>query len=132
MKRIFTVLSVAAVTALWSTAGMAQLPAGNHYLCHKVKDLRVPAKFSAQVGVNAIDQTGNFTGDAKKPFLLCNPANKDGNPIVNAALHYCCYKYKASTKVREQYDVSDQWGSLRLETKKPFLVCNPCGKALAP
>jgi hypothetical protein len=29
------------------------------------------------------------------------------------------------------YDITDQFGPLRLQTKKPFLLCNPCSKAPA-
>jgi hypothetical protein len=120
------------VVAGWPSAGFAQVPVANHYLCHKVKDLKVPSKFGQQLGVYAVDQVGNFTGDVKKPYLLCNPAFKNGSPIVDANLHYCCYKFKSKTKVKANFDVTDQFGTLRLGTKKPFLVCNPCSKAPAP
>jgi hypothetical protein len=116
----------------WSSASFAQVPVGNHYLCHKVKDLKVPAKFVSQVGVSAVDQTGAFNVEVKKPYLLCNPDNKNGSPIVDASLHYCCYKVKSTTKVKADYDITDQFGPLRLQTKKPFLQCNPCSKAPAP
>ena len=86
----------------------------------------------AVVGLSAVDQVGNFTVEAKKPYLLCNPTNKNGSLIVDAALHYCCYKVKSATKVKANYDITDQFGALRLQTKKPFLLCNPCTKAPAP
>ena len=32
---------------------------------------------------------------------------------------------------KANYDITDQFGPLRLGTKKPFLLCNPCTKAPA-
>jgi hypothetical protein len=133
MRRTLRLLGVTVAVLLGLSAGAsAQVPVGNHYQCHKVKDLKVPAKFVPFVGVTAFDQTGAFIGEAKKPFLLCNPANKNGSLIVDPALHYCCYKWKTTAKVKASYDVTDQFGAMRLETKKPFLLCNPCSKVLAP
>lgn len=127
------VLASCAVTFAVALAGAAsaQVPIANHYLCHKAGDQKVPAKFVQQIGVSVVDQTIATTGDAKKPFLLCNPVSKNGGPIVDAALHYCCYKFKSASKVKASYDITDQFGPLRLETKKPFLLCNPCSKAPA-
>jgi hypothetical protein len=131
--RSLRMFGLAAVVLLaWSAASQAQVPVGNHYLCHKVGDLKVPAKFVPQVGLSVVDQVGAFTGDDKKPFLLCDPASKNGSPIVDANLHYCCYKFKSTTKVKANFDITDQFGPLRLGTKKPFLECNPCSKAPAP
>ena len=122
----------AALLAVGASSAVAQIPVGNHYLCHKVGDLKVPAKFVPVLGLSAVDQVGAFSVDAKKPYLLCNPTNKNGSLIVDAALHYCCYKVKSTAKVKANYDITDQFGALRLQTKKPFLLCNPCAKAPAP
>ena len=133
MKSVMKVLGLGAVTLLaWSATSLAQVPVGNHYLCHKVGDNKVPAKFVSQTGLNVVDQVGAFTIEAKKPFLLCDPANKNGSPIVDPLLHYCCYKAKSATKVKANFDVTDQFGPLQLGTKKPFLLCNPCSKLPAP
>jgi hypothetical protein len=127
------VLASCAVTFAVALAGAAsaQIPNANHYLCRKVKDQKVPAKFVPQLGVTVVDQVGIDTGEAKKPFLLCNPTSKNGGVIVDPSLHYCCYKFKSSLKPAVVFDVTDQFGPLRLETKKPFLLCNPCSKAPA-
>jgi len=125
-------LSVAtALLAVGATSAVAQVPVGNHYLCHKVSDLKVPAKFVSQ-NITVADQILAGTGTALKPFLLCNPMSKNGGPIIDPSLHYCCYKFKSTQKVKVDFDVTDQFGPLRLETKKPFLECNPCSKAPAP
>jgi len=121
-----------ALLAIGATSAVAQIPPGNNYECHKVKDLKVPAKFVPQTGETAADQVGAFIQDVKKPYLLCNPASINGGPIVDPLLHYCCYKIKANTKVKADYDITDQFGPLRLQTSKPFLQCNACSKAPAP
>lgn len=116
--------------ALTTTPASAQVPVGNHYVCHKVKDLKFPAKFVSNT-TTATDQVGVHALSVKKPFLLCNPAQKMGGPVPpNPALHYVCYKAKAG-KAKIAYDVTDQFGGLRLETKKPFLLCNPSSKVPA-
>jgi hypothetical protein len=124
-------VAVVAVVA-WASSAAAQ-PLGNHYLCHKVKDLKQPAKFAAVTAVTVVDAVGNFTCDAKKPFYLCNPASKNGSPVIDPDLAYCCYKSKCNPKkVKVSFDITDQFGGLRLQTKKPFLICNPCSEVLVP
>lgn len=126
-------LSIAtALLAIGATSAVAQIPSGNNYECHKVKDLKVPAKFVPVNGETAVDQVQATSQDVKKPYLLCNPASFNGGPIVDPSLHYCCYKIKAGTKTKADYDVTDQFGVLRLQTSKPFLQCNACSKAPAP
>lgn len=107
----------------------------NHYLCRQVKDLKVPAKFVPTSGENTLnltDQTGYEPCDAKKPFLLCDPVDKNGGGIVDPTLHYCCYKLKCGVSgLSVGYDVTDQFWNGRIQTKKPKFICNPCQKAPA-
>jgi len=131
MKRVLGLCAASALLiAGLASVGSAQVLNNNHYLCHKVKDLKVPAKFVA-TNANVVDQTISTTVALKKPYLLCNPVSKNGGPIFDPTLHYCCYKAKAASKVKANYDITDQFGPLRLGTKKPFLLCNPCTKAPA-
>ena len=134
MKKAWSVLGIAALGfAAWSSSALAQIPVGNHYLCHKTRDLHVPAKFVSVPGITANDEVGNFTCSAKKPFLLCNPVNKNGSGIVDGNLHYCCYKIKCEpNKIPTNFDVTDQFGALRLETGKASFLCNPCDSNPAP
>lgn len=103
----------------------------NHYLCRQVKDLKVPAKFVAQPGISVVDQTGIDTCEAKKPFLLCDPVDKNGGGVPVPSLHYCCYKLKCGLKPAVNYDITDQFWNGRISTKKPKFLCNPCAKAPA-
>ncbi len=128
--RIKTFLLAAVGIAVWAVSAHAQVLNNNHYLCRKVKDLQVPAKFVATT-VTTVDQVGPDSCSLKKVFLLCNPVNKNGGPIFDPALHYCCYKAKCGQKPAVSFDITDQFGPLRLQTKKPFLLCNPCTKVPA-
>ncbi len=134
MKPAWSTLAVAMLAlAAWSSSALAQIPSENHYLCHKTRDLHVPAKFASIPGINANDQVGNFACVAKKPFFLCDPVDKNGSGIVDPNLNYCCYKVKCSpNKIPTSFDITDQFGNLRLQTSKVFLLCNPCLKALVP
>lgn len=107
-------------------------PGPNHYLCRQVKDLKVPAKFVAIPGISVVDQTGIDSCEAKKPFLICDPADKNGGGITDPTLHYCCYKLKCGLKPAVNYDVTDQFWNGRISTKKPKFLCNPCTTAPAP
>ena len=104
----------------------------DHFLCRQVKDLKVPAKFVAEAGITVTDQTGNDTCEAKKPFLLCDPVVKNGGPVNDPSLHYCCYKLKCGLKPAVSYDITDQFWNGRISTKKPKFLCNPCTTAPAP
>lgn len=113
--------------AAWASMAAAWVPPQNHYLCHQVKDLKLP-KFIQVLGIPVSDQTGPNICDAKKPYLLCNPVDKGGSGIVDNTLHYCCYKVKCSSKPVVAYSISDQFGNLQVQTKKPKFLCNPCDK----
>ena len=123
-------LTVAALAVL-GYASMASAADGEHYLCRQVKDLKVPAKFVALAGITVVDQTAADTFEAKKPFLLCDPVDKNGGGIINGAAHLCCYKLKCTAKPAVAYDVTDQFWNGRITTKKPKFLCNPCQKAPA-
>lgn len=120
-----------AVAAFALVAYASTASAQNHYLCRQVKDLKVPAKFAAVAGISVIDQTAGDTCEAKKPFLLCDPVDKNGGGVADPSLHYCCYKLKCTAKPAVNYDVTDQFWSGRISTKKPKFLCNPCQKAPA-
>ena len=63
----------------------------------------------------------------EEPSYLCNPVNKNGSGVVDASLHYCCYKIKCTpNKIPTDFDVTDQFGPLRLESGKASFLCNPC------
>ena len=115
-----------AVGLVFASEASAQVPAGNHWLCRKVKDYQFPAKHVPVIGITTSDVVGNDTCETKKAFLFCSPASKNGGPVPDPSLGYCCYKAKCTQKPAVLIDVVDQFNPLQLETKKPFLLCNPC------
>src|SRR5262249_43034255 len=113
--------------AAWVSSAAAFSPTADHYLCHQVKDLKNP-KFVAIAGVSVFDQTLPTLCDVKKPYLLCNPADKNGSGINDPSTHYCCYKTKCISAAAVTYFISDQFGVHGVQTKKPKFLCNPCDK----
>ena len=135
MKTGGSVFALAAIAlAAWSSTALGQIPSGNHYLCYKTRDLKVPAKFTSVNGINAVDaDVGTFGCGALKPFLICDPVDKNGSGVVDANLHYCCYKTKCTpNKIPTNFDTTDQFGALRLQAGKASFLCNPCSASVAP
>ncbi len=96
------------------------------YKCYKAKDLKQP-KFLATT-VDLADQFAGATGTytVKKPFLFCNPVNKDGGGILNATDHLTCYKIKGPKFDGPNVQVTNDLGpALQLDVRKPFLLCVP-------
>jgi polyhydroxybutyrate depolymerase len=121
----------------WDFLSQFELPLSgiDHFKCYKAKDLKNPkfvkttVQLSDQFGIN----DGDF--DAQKPFLFCNPANKNDEGILNPADHLTCYKVKGpklAKQSRPKVEAVDQFGSLELEVQKPFLLCVPSAKTVLP
>ena len=121
------IMAAAAVAFVgWASAASA-LPVGNHMACYQVKDLKIPAKFANTGAYAYVNQVDSGIATKCKPKFLCVPTIKDGNPILDAALHYICYQCKG-TQPAITYGVSDQFGFITVQTKKLKLLCNPADK----
>lgn len=110
-------------------------PPSNHFKCYKAKDLKNPAFTQIKdPGISLIDQFGSEANvGVLKPFLLCNPADKNGSGIGDPSAHLCCYKIKAQKPdPKPQVQVADQFGTLQLLVVKPQLLCQPCTKTILP
>jgi hypothetical protein len=110
-------------------------PPLDHFKCYKAKDLKQPKFVSNTVALT--DQFGVNDGlfEMKKPFLFCTPVSKNGEAISNLTDHLTCYKIKGpklENAERQPVEVSNQFGSLQLEVKKPFLLCVPSSKSVFP
>lgn len=134
--RMVSVLVVAVVAAgvFVATPAEAQFNL-DHYKCYKVKDLKNP-KF-VKTSVSLTDQFGINDGvfEAKKPFLFCNPVDKNGEGILNQDDHLSCYKVKGprlEPANRPNVQVVNQLGTLQLQAKKAFLLCLPSTKTDLP
>lgn len=128
VRALWKPLAVAAVAIAWSSAASAQILTlnDNRYLCRKVKDLPVAGRILVPPPVTTVDEVGADTCDLKKLFLLCYPVRQDGGPIDDPSQHYCCYKSRCTQKPAVNFLITDQFGPLRAQTKRPFVFCSPC------
>jgi hypothetical protein len=103
----------------------------DHFKCYEVKELEQP-KFAKTV-VSLSDQFVTEDVQVKKPYLLCNPVDKNGEGIRNSVDHLVCYKIKAPKLAPPpEVEVENQLGALRLEAKDAFLLCVPSTKRVLP
>jgi hypothetical protein len=107
----------------------------DHFKCYKAKDLKMP-KF-AKTSVLLEDQftVNDGTFEAKKPFLFCNPVDKNSEGITNLIDHLTCYKVKGpklDKTQRPNVQIDNQFGTQKLQAKKPFLLCLPTTKTIIP
>jgi hypothetical protein len=135
MTRTFAAVLGAGLFALFSVAPAVAQYDLDHFKCYKAKDLKMP-KFVKTV-VLLEDQfavnDGNF--EAKKPFLFCNPVDKNDEGISNLVDHLTCYKIKGpklDKSQRPNVQVANQLGTIKVQAKKPFLLCVPTLKTIIP
>jgi len=107
-------------------------PAGciDHYLCYKAK-LRSPA---AYYPFTLADQFETTTAHVRKVKDLCPPANKNGEGIHDAVTHEEAYQIQQDTAHVPQLNltVTDQFGTLHVDTVKPDRLLVPTNKSLTP
>lgn len=110
-------------------------PVLDHFKCYKAKDLKNPKFISSTVSLTDQFAVNDGPFEVKKPFLFCNPADKNGEGIENPVDHLACYKVKGpklSKNDRPKVEVDNQLGDLQLEVTKPFLLCVPSTKTVLP
>ncbi len=130
MMQLLSVFAVVAALVFGASPAAAQFNL-DHYKCYKVKDLKNP-KF-VKSSVSLTDQFGINDGifEAKKPFMFCNPVDKNGEGILNDDDHLTCYKVKGprlAPNDRPHVQIVNQLGTLQLEAKKAHLLCVPATK----
>ena len=125
MKQISGLICGAVALAVWLAAPSPAAAQFNldSYKCYKAKDLKQPKFIATTVSLD--DQFTDGTYTAKKPFVFCNPVDKGGAGILNATDHLTCYKIKGPKFDGPNVQIANDFGSLKLDTKKPFLLCVP-------
>ena len=105
----------------------------DHYQCYKAKAV-VP--FIPVLGVTMTDafETGAF--DVRKVKHVCNPADKNGEGIIDQTLHEGSYQIKRTATTPKHIRqtnklVVNQLGQLRLDTTRPDLLLVPASKSLS-
>jgi uncharacterized membrane protein len=101
----------------------------DHYLCYAV---RARSRGFDPIAVSLADSRQTAERLLKKPRLLCNPVDKNGEGILDPTAHLTCYDVKPlrgrSARRRLNLDllVNNQFGEeQRLTLKKPKTVCVP-------
>ncbi len=108
-------------------------PTPNHYLSYKVKRTKGTPKFEKRE-VILRDQFGEGVFRVEKPDRLYNPADKNGEGIPDLDTYLVGYKIKRPKgqpkHVSRSVRVTNQFGELFLDTKKPDLLLVPSAKSL--
>lgn len=95
----------------------------DHFQCYTGKFPKVQPR-----QVTLVDQFGTLTTKATKPFLLCNPVDKNGEGIRDRLNHLECYRLAPPPKVARTVTVRNQFGESSVGTKKAVVMCVPSSK----
>ena len=102
--------------------GASTAPAIDHYKCYQAQG------YAPLETVNLEDEFGKepkvWVG---KPAFFCNPVNKNGEGILNPAVHLTCYQIESKGEKRDVV-VENQFGEQTLTVEEPGLLCVPSGK----
>ena len=80
-----------------------------------------------------VNQFGTIFVDVTRPAMLLVPSAKSltdpPQPLVNPAVdHFKCYKVKGARQQVSGLEIEDQFGTLRVNVKKPISLCVPADK----
>lgn len=127
-----TKIKLLLVPSLKSTAGPITDPIEtqvDHFKCYKVKiDKNAPIQFE-QLEVSLVDQFQDKDFIVRKPTLLCNPVDKNGEGINDPDNHLMCYKI---VEKNERIWTNNQLGPEVLNLKKVNELCVPSTKNIIP
>jgi len=105
--------------------------ADDHFLCYKGKLSEGSSAAGTTVALSDMFESGDF--EIKKERGSCNPADKNGEGIVDAATHLTVYQIKAvkgGPKHEKQTGIRvfDQFGDFLYDTLKPDRLLVPAAK----
>ena len=121
MKIVLSLITSAIVVS-FSTLSWAA-PAVDHYQCYGVKSDPIKKE------VRLKDQFGGTKAVVKGPVELCNPVSKNGEPIVNKAIHLTCYEIVEADPIPPiTVLTSDQFGEHKSVVTKRHKLCLPAKK----
>jgi hypothetical protein len=112
---------------------------GDHFTCYRSGASKGSLKFPGvpnPPGTTLVDQFGSSTVAVKKPTVFCAPTNKNAEDPT-APLHpehLRAYQVKPAAKpvLPGNVLVTNQFGSLRVDVKKPSRLLVPTAKSLVP
>ena len=104
----------------------------DHYKCYKIKPAPGSRKLPAtqQASVEDIFESPAKNYDFRKPKLLCNPVDKNGEGIKKPDGHLLCYKAKTTSgqpkhTQLEGVSTADQLVIHQVNTRREDLLCVP-------
>jgi len=106
-------------------------PPLDHFTCYKVKVTKGTPSFLRVPGVTLEDQFGSLTVDVIKPTRLCAPTDKNSEApgAENHPDHLMCYRVRQTSLPKfatvSPLFVSNQFGPLTLDARKPVELCVP-------
>jgi len=100
--------------------------------CYKVKPTPGTPRFVPVSGVTLADTFESVTATLVKPKMLCPPADKNAEGIIDAATHLVPYQMKQTPRhVRQAHiKVTNQLGDLFVDTVKADTLLVPTAKDL--
>ena len=105
-------------------------PTGDHFLCYEAKPTKGSPAF-VPLGVSLANAFETGPADVKKVAALCNPADKNGEGIADPDSHLVSFKIKPGVEhVKQSGPVSNQFGTLLLETDKADRLLVPAARSL--
>ena len=104
----------------------------DHYMCYKIR----PAAFLPILGVSLNDEFENITVDVRKVKILCPPASKNGEPVLDSVTHQEAYTFKGVSGTpkfgrRFGIHINDQFGPLVVDLLRRDLLLVPANKSLS-
>jgi len=106
----------------------------DHYKCYAVAVTPdTPAFVPIQVQVSDPNFGEDKTFDVKRPRLLCNPVDKNGEGIIDVDTHQVCYDVRPAIGQpphvkRNSVFTNNQFGAEQLDTQGERLLCVPSTK----
>jgi hypothetical protein len=101
----------------------------DHFQCYEIK----PRAFSTLSGISVEDQFGLHSEKVRFPHRLCAPANKNGeDPTAPSHPDHLQGHRVSGPNVRvANLDVTNQFGTIKLDITKPDVLMEPTLKTLA-
>jgi hypothetical protein len=135
-------IATTAASANAATNPSTKYPPVDHQLCYKATVTPGTSGFNIPTtGVTLINQfsPNGFAPQIGSLFKNCNPVQKTitsssgtktVTPITNPAAHLACFHITAPTQSTFEVQVTNQFGTARLDTGQPQALCLPTWKSL--
>ena len=126
--------SLAILTTCATTAMAGVAPAVDNYVCHKVKDLKMPGPFAPTPNpTNSFSYFSNTNCELGKLTQICTPSYLNGAPLTNLFVGLCCFKSKCETEdtpatmnITDLASGAATFTGQVLTNKKASLICIAC------